>query len=62
MEYYSVQCDQMFIVDMLKKGTYQAQINLSVRTMETSIRVIGSTFKGHGGLNNFIIWTRPWIG
>ena len=43
-------------------GTYQVQTNLSVQTMETSIWAIGSIFKGCGGLDNFTIWTRPWIG
>ena len=38
------------------------QTSLSMQTMETSIWVIGSTSKGHGGLSNFTIWTRPWIG
>ena len=46
---------------LIYKATYQVQTNISVQTMKTSIQIIGSTFKGYGGLSNFTIWTRPWI-
>ena len=37
----------------------QVQTNLSMQTIETSIWVIRSTSKGHEGLGNFTIETRP---